>query len=70
MQDFTDQLGSVRRRLDEASGYLRIAELEMRRPQLEVEASRPDLWDDQEKARKVTSELSAVNLTELIFSIS
>ena len=61
MQDFTDQLVAIRRRLDEASGYLRITELEMRRPQLEVEASRPDLWDDQDKARKVTSELAAVN---------
>ena len=61
MQDFTDQIGAIAARLDEASGYLRIDELKMRQPQLEAEASRPDLWDDQEKARKVTSELSAVN---------
>jgi len=61
MQDFTDQLTAIRKRLDEAAGYLRIAELEVRQPQLEVEASRPDLWDDQDKARKVTSELAAVN---------
>ena len=61
MQDFTDQISAIVARLDEASGYLRIGELKMRQPQLEAEASRPDLWDDQEKARKVTSELSAVN---------
>ena len=61
MQDFTEQLAAIRTRLDEASGYLRIAELEQRQPQLEAEASRPDLWDDQEKARAVTSELSSVN---------
>ena len=61
MQDFTEQLDAIRTRLDEASGYLRIAELEQRQPQLEAEASRPDLWDDQEKARAVTSELSSVN---------
>ena len=61
MQDFTDQISAIAARLDEASGYLRIGELKMRQPQLEAEASRPDLWDDQEKARKVTSELSAVN---------
>ena len=61
MQDFTDQITAIQARLDEASGYLRIDELKMRQPQLEAEASRPDLWDDQEKARKVTSELSAVN---------
>ena len=61
MQDFTDQISAIATRLDEASGYLRIDELKMRQPQLEAEASRPDLWDDQEKARKVTSELSALN---------
>ena len=61
MQDFTDQLSALRARLGEAEGYLRIGELEARRPQLEAEASRPDLWDDQDKARKVTSELAAVN---------
>lgn len=61
MQDFTDQISAIAARLDEASGYLRIGELKMRQPQLEAEASRPDLWDDQEKARKVTSELSTVN---------
>lgn len=61
MQDFTDQISAIAARLDEASGYLRIGELKMRQPQLEAEASRPDLWDDQEKARKVTAELSAVN---------
>ena len=61
MQDFNDQISAIAARLDEASGYLRIDELKMRQPQLEAEASRPDLWDDQEKARKVTSELSAVN---------
>ena len=61
MQDFTDQLQSLRSRLDEAESYLRIAELKARQPQLEAEASRPDLWDDQDKARAVTSELSAVN---------
>ena len=61
MQDFTDQTSAIAARLDEASGYLRIDELKMRQPQLEAEASRPDLWDDQERARKVTSELSAVN---------
>ena len=32
MQDFTEQLAAIRTRLDEASGYLRVAELEQRRP--------------------------------------
>lgn len=69
MQDFTDQLAAIRRRLAEAAGYLRIAELELRQPQLEAEASRPDLWDDQDKARKVTSELSAVNEDLDLFAV-
>ena len=61
MQDFTDQITAIRARLEEASGYLRITGLEARRPQVEAEASRPDLWDDPDKARAVTSELAAVN---------
>jgi len=60
MQDFSEQIAAVRVRLDEAAGYLRIEELRGRRPQLEAEASRPDLWDDQDAARAVTSELSAL----------
>ncbi len=60
MQDFSEHISAIRSRLDEAAVYLRIAELEMKRPQLEVEASRPDLWDDPDKARSVTSELAGV----------
>ena len=60
MRDFSDDLAALRSRLDEAAGYLRIDELRARRPQLETEASRPDLWDDQAAARAVTGELSSV----------
>jgi peptide chain release factor 2 len=60
MRDFSDDLKSLRVRLDEARQYLRIDELESRRPQLETEAARPDLWDDPDAARKVTGELSSV----------
>ncbi len=60
MQDFSEQISAIRSRLDEAAVYLRIPELEARRPQLEVEASRPDLWDDPARARSVTSDLAAV----------
>ncbi len=60
MKDFSDQLVDLRRRLSNARVYLRIEELTAVRPQLETEASRPDLWDDPEKARKVNAELSAV----------
>src|SRR4051794_20677025 len=60
MRDFSDDLTALRRRLDEASGYLRIDELRRNQPQLETEASRPDLWDDPDQARKVNRELASV----------
>jgi peptide chain release factor 2 len=60
VRDFSSELASTRQRLDAARGFLRIDELEQIRPQLETEASRPDLWDDPERARKVTGELSGV----------
>jgi peptide chain release factor 2 len=60
MRDLSDDLAALRSRLDEAAGYLRIDELRARRPQLETEASRPDLWDDQAAARAVTGELASV----------
>ena len=68
MQDFTDQLAAIRSRLEEASQYLRIADLEARRPQLEAEASRADLWDDQDSARRITSEFAALNEDLTMFS--
>jgi len=60
MRDLSDELKALRARLDEAEGFLRIDELRARRPQLEAEASRPDLWDDAERAKRVTSELAGV----------
>ena len=60
MRDFSDDLRDLRRRLDEARAYLRIDELRGRLPQLETEAARPDLWDDQERAKQVNAELSVV----------
>ncbi|HYF45811.1 MAG TPA: peptide chain release factor 2, partial [Acidimicrobiales bacterium] len=60
MRDFSDDVAALRRRLAEAEGYLRVDELRARRPQLETEASRPDLWDDPDQARRVTGELASV----------
>ncbi len=60
MQDFTDALGALNRRRDEARVYLTIDELRTRLPQLETEMGRPDLWDDADAARKVQTELSAL----------
>jgi peptide chain release factor 2 len=60
MRDFTADLNDLGKRLDEAEHYLGIDELRSRRPQLETEMGRPDLWDDADLARKVQTELSAV----------
>jgi peptide chain release factor 2 len=60
MRDFTEQLAETRKRLADAAQYLKIDDLRARRPLLETEASRPDLWDDPDVARRVTGELSGV----------
>jgi peptide chain release factor 2 len=60
VRDFTDQLAETRKRIADAEAYLKVEELRARRPLLETEASRPDLWDDADAARRVTGELSAV----------
>jgi peptide chain release factor 2 len=60
MRDVSDEISALRKRHAEAAIYLRVDELRARRPQLETEASRPDLWDDADAARAVTGELSSV----------
>ena len=58
MRDFSNDLTEVRRRVDEASVYLKVEASRVRVSELEVEVARPDLWDDQENAKKVNSEYS------------
>ncbi|HVA03449.1 MAG TPA: peptide chain release factor 2 [Acidimicrobiales bacterium] len=60
-RDLRSELASLRKRLEEAEGYLGLERLRERRAELETEVSRPDLWDDPDVARTVTSEFSAVN---------
>src|SRR5436190_14021070 len=60
MRDFTEDLADVARRVNDAHQYLRIEASRKRLAELEAAASDPALWDDPERARKVTSELSAV----------
>ena len=60
-EDFSDELAELRRRLEQSEQYLGIAALRARRPALEAEAARPELWDDPERARSVSQELAAVN---------
>jgi peptide chain release factor 2 len=58
VRDFSDDLASVRKRVGEAEGYLTIAESRERLAELEAIASAPDLWDDPDQARRVTSEMA------------
>jgi peptide chain release factor 2 len=60
LQDFSDELRALRHRLSDAERYLDLEGLRKRLAELESEASRPDLWDDADAARKVTTELSRV----------
>ena len=57
MRDFSDDLDQLAKRVDEAGGYLRVAEARGELARLESEASAPDLWDDPERARAVTTQL-------------
>src|SRR5690349_20816885 len=60
MRDFTDDLKDLRRRLGDAEGYLKITAGRARLSELEMEVARPDLWDDQELAKRVNAEYSNV----------
>ena len=56
-RDFEAELQALAGRLEEARRYLHVDERRNRRSELEEEAGRPDLWDDSEHARRVTTEL-------------
>ena len=60
MRDFSDELKELRRRLGEAEGYLKVDANRLRLKELEIEVARPDLWDDQEAAKKLTGEYSNI----------
>jgi peptide chain release factor 2 len=60
MRDFTDDLRDQRRRLDEAATYLKIADSRDRLTELESEMQRPDLWDDVDAAKQISTEYSNV----------
>ncbi|MDQ3543931.1 MAG: PCRF domain-containing protein, partial [Actinomycetota bacterium] len=60
MRDFSDDLKEVRRRLDEAGGYLKVDEARGRLSELEAEMGRPDLWDNADEAKALTAEYANV----------
>ena len=61
MRDFSDDLRSLKARLEEARGYMKIDVARPRIEELTRLASDPDLWNDQDNARAVNTELAALN---------
>ncbi|HET7688779.1 MAG TPA: hypothetical protein VFK41_00235, partial [Nocardioidaceae bacterium] len=61
MRDFSDDLRSLKARLEEARGYMKIDVARPRIDELTKLASDPDLWNDQDNARAVNTELAALN---------
>ncbi len=59
-RDFASELEESEARLAEAERYLGLDRLTARRLELESEAALPDLWDDGDHARSVTTELGKV----------
>ncbi len=55
VRDFSDDLKDLRRRVEEANGYLRIDDTRARFAELEAQVQEPDLWDDQDRAKQVNS---------------
>ena len=60
MRPFGDDFAALDKRLTDAEGYLGLEAKRARLAELEVEIGKPDLWDDQDNARKVTSEYGRV----------
>jgi peptide chain release factor 2 len=60
-RDFAAELSELADRLTEAESYLHLEGLRQRRRELEAEVEQPNLWDDADHARKVTTELGRVS---------
>jgi peptide chain release factor 2 len=60
VRDFTEDLRELRRRLGEAETYLHVGDARERLSELEGEVARPDLWEDPDKAKRLTAEYANV----------
>jgi peptide chain release factor 2 len=60
-RDFAAELEESETRLAEAEQYLGLEKLTGRKAELEAEAARPNLWDDADSARAITTELGQVS---------
>ena len=60
MRDISEDLRALAGRLADASRYLAIDAKRERLIELEVDVARPDLWDDPDHARRVTTEYGRI----------
>jgi peptide chain release factor 2 len=60
VRNLGDDLAALRKRLNEAEQYLDLAGKRARMVELEAEVAKPDLWDDADNARAVTTEYGRV----------
>jgi peptide chain release factor 2 len=60
MKDFNDEFKEIHTRLTAAHDYLGVETLRKRLGELEPEVSKPDLWDNADNAREVTSEFTSI----------
>ncbi|GAC1539582.1 MAG: peptide chain release factor 2 [Acidimicrobiales bacterium] len=61
MRDFTEDLRLIAERHSDAERYLALPAKQSRLTELEVEMAKPDLWDDQDNARAVSTEYTRVS---------
>jgi len=55
VRDFSGELATLAKRVEEAEAYLGLPRLRAELQSLEAEVARPDLWDDPDRAREVTT---------------
>jgi peptide chain release factor 2 len=60
MRDFTQDIREVSRRLGEAATYLDVEDNRERCAVLEAEIAEPGLWDDQDRAKRLTAEYANI----------
>jgi len=60
VRNFADDLATLAGRLKEAEDYLGLEQLRARLADLEQQVGAPDLWDDQDRGRRVSGEYAEV----------
>ncbi len=55
MRDCSEELAEIEKRISDAVRYLRIDEARKTVTEIEIEVAQPDLWDDPDRARQLTT---------------